>query len=119
MPLSGLDVTGVSRSLSQIADQPDDLVDTYFERLEEVELPPADEELGLRVRREEGFAIRLLRSSQMRLGYENSRILDDEVEHQDELDPDLLQNVALAGARFDWMLKRLREARPDSSTEGA
>lgn len=65
MPLSGLDVTGVSRSLSQIADQPDDLVDTYFERLEEVELPPADEELGLRVRREEGFAIRLLRSSQM------------------------------------------------------
>ncbi len=61
MPLSGLNVTSISRSLSQIADRPDDLVDAYFERLEEVELPPADEALGLRLRREEGFAVRLVR----------------------------------------------------------
>ena len=61
MPLSGLDVTRISRSLSQIADRSDDLVDAYFERLEEVELPPADQTLGLRLRREEGFAVRLVR----------------------------------------------------------
>ena len=61
MPLSGLDATSISRSLSQIADQPDDLADVYFERLEELELPPADEALGLRQRCEEGFAVRLVR----------------------------------------------------------
>jgi CRP/FNR family cyclic AMP-dependent transcriptional regulator len=60
-----------------------------------------------------------LRKSQQRLGYDSDRILDDETEHEDELDPDLLEHVALAGARFDWMLKRLREASPDEpSREG-
>ena len=61
VPLSGLDATAVARCLSQIADRADDLADAYFERLEEVEYPAADEEPGIRVRREEGFAIRLLR----------------------------------------------------------
>ena len=61
VPLSGIDTTAVARCLSQIADRGDDLADAYFERLEEVEYPAADEEPGIRVRREEGFAIRLLR----------------------------------------------------------
>ena len=61
MPLSGLDATAVARCLSQIADHGDDLAEAYFERLEEVEYPAADEEPGIRVRREEGFAIRLVR----------------------------------------------------------
>jgi bacteriocin-type transport-associated protein len=59
------------------------------------------------------FLASRLRRSQQRLGYESDRILDEEVEHEDELDPELLEHVALAGARFDWMLKRLREASPD------
>ncbi|MGB5161838.1 MAG: metallopeptidase TldD-related protein [Thermoanaerobaculia bacterium] len=59
--MSGLDATAVARCLSQMADHEDDLADAYFERLEEVEYPAADEEPGIRVRREEGFAIRLVR----------------------------------------------------------
>lgn len=59
--MSGLDATAVARCLSQMADHRDDLADAYFERLEEVDYPAADEEPGIRVRREEGFAIRLVR----------------------------------------------------------
>ena len=59
------------------------------------------------------FLASRLRRSQQRLGYDNDRILDEDVEHEDELDPDILQHVALAGARFNWMLKRLREAPSD------
>jgi CRP/FNR family cyclic AMP-dependent transcriptional regulator len=51
-----------------------------------------------------------LRKTQARLGYGGDDVLDDNVSHEDEMDPDLLDNVALAGARFDWMLKRLRGA---------
>ncbi|HEX6861858.1 MAG TPA: metallopeptidase TldD-related protein [Thermoanaerobaculia bacterium] len=61
MPFSELDTAAVARTLSQIAEQPDDVVDAFFERREEAELPPEDEGPGLRVRREEGFAIRLSR----------------------------------------------------------
>jgi predicted Zn-dependent protease len=61
MPFSQLDTAAVARTLSQIAEQPDDVVDAFFERREETELPPEDEGPGLRVRREEGFAIRLTR----------------------------------------------------------
>jgi bacteriocin-type transport-associated protein len=65
------------------------------------------------------FLASRLRQSQQRLGYDSDRILDEEIEHEDELDPEVLENVALAGARFDWMLKRLLEASPDgSSREG-
>ena len=66
------------------------------------------------------FLASRLRKSQRRLGYEGSGILDDEVEHEDELDPEVLEHVALAGARFEWMLKRLREAAPpEGSTEAS
>ncbi|MDP9121144.1 MAG: hypothetical protein M3O15_07215, partial [Acidobacteriota bacterium] len=61
MPWSELDTSAVARTLSQIAEQPDDLVDAYFERREEIELGPEDQAPGLRVWREEGFAVRLLR----------------------------------------------------------
>jgi predicted Zn-dependent protease len=61
MPFSELDTAAVARTLSQIAEKPDDVVDAFFERREEAELPPEDEGPGLRVRREEGFAIRLSR----------------------------------------------------------
>ncbi len=62
MPFTGLDTAGVARALSQVADRAGDLADAFFERCEEVELAP---EGGggprLRVRREEGFALRLVR----------------------------------------------------------
>jgi predicted Zn-dependent protease len=61
MPFSELDTAAVARTLSQIAEQPEDLVDAFFERREEVELPPDDEPAGLRVWRDEGFAVRLVR----------------------------------------------------------
>lgn len=61
MPFADLDRAAVARTLSQIAEQRQDLADVYFERLEEVELPPDGEAPGLRWRREEGFAIRLVR----------------------------------------------------------
>ncbi|HXU46827.1 MAG TPA: metallopeptidase TldD-related protein [Thermoanaerobaculia bacterium] len=61
-PFSSFDTAALSRSLAQIAEQPDDLLDAYFERIEEVELPPEGEGPGLAVRREEGFAVRLVRA---------------------------------------------------------
>jgi len=61
MPFSELDTAAVARTLSQIAEKPEDVVDAYFERREEMELPPDDEGPGLRSWREEGFAIRLVR----------------------------------------------------------
>jgi predicted Zn-dependent protease len=61
MAWSELDTAAVARTLAQIAEQPDDVVDAYFERREEVELPPEEDAPGLRVWREEGFAVRLLR----------------------------------------------------------
>jgi len=61
LPFSEIDAAAVSRVLCQIADRPDDLADAYFERLEEIELPPEGAEPGIRVRRESGLAIRMLR----------------------------------------------------------
>ncbi|MDA8015916.1 MAG: metallopeptidase TldD-related protein [Thermoanaerobaculia bacterium] len=60
-PLNQLDVRGIARALSQIADRPGDLADAFFERAEVVELPPETCSPGLRMRREEGLAVRLLR----------------------------------------------------------
>lgn len=61
VPFSELDTSAVARSLSQIADHQDDLADAFFEDREETEIPPADEAAGFRVRRERGFALRLIR----------------------------------------------------------
>jgi hypothetical protein len=38
MPFSSLDTAAVARTLSQIAEQPEDIVDAYFERREEAEI---------------------------------------------------------------------------------
>ena len=48
MPFSELDTAAVARTLSQIAEKPEDVVDAFFERREEAELPPEDEGPGLR-----------------------------------------------------------------------
>jgi len=60
MPFSKLDTAAVARTLSQIAERPEDVVDAFFERREEVEVAP-EGTAGLRVWREEGFAVRLAR----------------------------------------------------------
>lgn len=64
MPFSSLPATALARALAQVGDRPHDLVDAYFERLELIELPPDDESMGLRARREEGLAVRLVRDGQ-------------------------------------------------------
>lgn len=60
MPFSQLDTATITRTLGQIAEGPD-LADVYFERREDIELPPEDQSLGSRVWRETGLAVRLMR----------------------------------------------------------
>jgi CRP-like cAMP-binding protein len=48
-----------------------------------------------------------LRNTTSRLGYGAEREMDEDTEYQGELDTQVLDNVHLAGARFDHMLKRL------------
>lgn len=64
MPFVDLDTTAIARSLSQIADREGDLADAYFERREEIELGAEDDPPSIRVWRDEGFAIRLLRGGE-------------------------------------------------------
>ncbi len=59
MPFADLDTAGISRVLAQIAEEPGDLADVFFERREDIELPPEDREPGLAVWRESGLAVRL------------------------------------------------------------
>jgi len=49
-----------------------------------------------------------LRSTTSLLGYGVATALDEDAEYEDELAPDVLDNVSLAAARFDWLLRRLR-----------
>lgn len=53
------------------------------------------------------FLANRLRTTTSRLGYSAGRSLDEETEYDDELDLNVLDNVHLAGARFDRMVKRL------------
>ena len=41
--------------------------------------------------------------------------IEEDLEQEGELDPAVLDEVALAGARFEWMLERLREADDSAS----
>ena len=61
MPFGELDRPALARALAQLAEGPDDLVDAFLERVEVVELPAANEPAGIRLRREEGLAVRLCR----------------------------------------------------------
>jgi CRP-like cAMP-binding protein len=70
-----------------------------------------EEDLGFAARLYRAIGIFLasrLRRSEQRLGEGNPNILDEESEFEGELAPDVLEHVTLAGARFEWMLKRLR-----------
>ncbi|MEH1944905.1 MAG: cyclic nucleotide-binding domain-containing protein [Nostoc sp.] len=50
---------------------------------------------------------RLFRRGFGTLAYQLDRFLAEDIEVEDELNLDTLDNTALAGARFDWMIKRL------------
>ena len=43
--------------------------------------------------------------------YNQGLALAESAEYEDELNDSLLDGVALAGKRFDWMLRRLRKIR--------
>ena len=49
-----------------------------------------------------------LRSTVATLGYSSSEALDQDKVYRDEIDPDTLDAISLAGARFDWIQKKLR-----------
>lgn len=49
-----------------------------------------------------------LRGTMQRMGYGDSETLEADKEYEDELDLAVLDNVSLAGARFDTILQRLR-----------
>jgi bacteriocin-type transport-associated protein len=77
------------------------------------------DDLNRHLKEDEGFAARFyramavfladrLRSTFAFVGYGESEKLEEDVEYQDELDSALLDNVSLAGARFDTILRRLR-----------
>ncbi len=51
-----------------------------------------------------------LRSTTRTLGYGDAVSLDEHVRADDEIDPALLDKIALAGLRFDTMLRRLADA---------
>jgi hypothetical protein len=61
MPLEALDTAAVARALALVTGRPDEAADVYYERRLDAELPPAGVSPGLRVRREEGLAARLVR----------------------------------------------------------
>lgn len=49
---------------------------------------------------------RLFRRGFGTLAYQLDQLLAEDIEVEDELNLDILDNTALAGARFDWMIKR-------------
>jgi len=82
------------------------------------------QQLAAKLQQDVGFASRFyrvittllanrLQGMLSRLGYgrrlySKGQSLDEEVEYEDELDSHVLDQMALAGTRFDWMLKRLK-----------
>ncbi len=86
-PFTQLDTAGIARSLTQIADQPADLADAFFERIETVELPPPDQAPGFRVWRETGLAVRLQREGRTWLA------------GRDQISADVFQNALRRVAR--------------------
>ncbi|MBF2048547.1 MAG: cyclic nucleotide-binding domain-containing protein [Elainella sp. C42_A2020_010] len=74
-----------------------------------------------KLQQDSGFAIRFyralaailtdkLRSTFSRFRYSNGQPLDNQKEYEDELDPIVMEHLALAGARFDWLLQNVNHA---------
>jgi bacteriocin-type transport-associated protein len=54
------------------------------------------------------FLAQRLRNTVARLGYGDARDLDEDVENSDDIDPELLDTISLAGKRFEEILNRLK-----------
>lgn len=54
------------------------------------------------------MAYRLRRQTVGVMGFGTAKDLDEDFEAADELSPELLEDLALAGARQDWIMSRLR-----------
>ncbi|MBN2216599.1 MAG: cyclic nucleotide-binding domain-containing protein [Pirellulales bacterium] len=69
-----------------------------------------DEDAGFAARFYHSLAVFLahrLRNTYQRLGYGKERPMDEDQEYEDELSPELLDTVHLAGSRFDRALRQL------------
>ncbi len=99
------DKAAIARALAQIADQPTDIAEVYFEQREEIELPPETHTPGIRAWRETGFAVRLVRQGQAWLAA------------RDEITPeafaDALRRIARAMPRAPYPHPRLVPPRWD------
>jgi bacteriocin-type transport-associated protein len=51
---------------------------------------------------------RLMRRGFGRLAYERGQSLEEDIEYEDELDLGMLEQTAIAGTRFDWLVKQMR-----------
>ena len=70
-----------------------------------------EEDVGFAARFYRAIAVFLsdrLRTTVGLLGYSQGRKLDDDSQYDDELDPETLENLSIAGARFDLLQRRLR-----------
>lgn len=74
-----------------------------------------------KLHKDEGFASRFYRaiaifmSTRLRgtvryLGYAKGQLLTEDVESDEDISPETLDNVPLAQARFDWLLRRLKNS---------
>jgi len=61
LDLERFDAAAAARALALVAPRADDLAEIYLEDVAWIELPPADENVGFRQRREHGLAARLVR----------------------------------------------------------
>ncbi len=73
------------------------------------------EDLGFAARFYRALAVfladRLRRSTTAQVAATSGRALQADVIAEDEIDPELLDSLALAGKRFEWMLERLKVSR--------
>lgn len=68
VPFSQLDTASISRSLAQIQERQNDVVDLFVERIEDLGYPAEGESPGVSLRREEGFSMRLIRDGRVWMG---------------------------------------------------
>jgi CRP/FNR family transcriptional regulator, cyclic AMP receptor protein len=69
-----------------------------------------NDDMGFAVRFYRALAVLLaqrLRNTGMRLGDGKAKAIEDDVEYSDELSPEVLDSVHVAGARFERVLQRL------------
>ena len=101
--------------MSYIDSRPPSATVTALE--ESLLLSLAREDLTARLEEDNAFAARFYRALAIFLsyrlrythfGYGDSKTLKEDVEYEDELDMNILDNVSMAGLRYETILKRLR-----------